>query len=193
MPLCLWLTTTCSNLSSLWRKGSKYAPKDTISTKTAQPDFPRVCVHWLQLQEWATFYAGAGGSGRLTQADYVVILEGVIAPNWDANWTLFEDNDNSHGTRGNKDNKCKQAKRRLGIHCEANPPESPDLNPIETIWRTIKQRLKNRGLILDGTGLRRAIQEEWNNITLEEINRAIDSMSKRVAELNERNGLPIPF
>jgi hypothetical protein len=27
------------------------------------------------------FYAGAGGSGRLTQADYVVILEGVVAPN----------------------------------------------------------------------------------------------------------------
>jgi hypothetical protein len=31
------------------------------------------------------FYTGVGGSGRLTQADYVVILEGVIAPNWDAN------------------------------------------------------------------------------------------------------------
>jgi hypothetical protein len=50
---------------------------------------------------------GTGGSGRLTQADYVVILEGVVAPNWDANWILLEDNDNSHGTRGVKDNKCK--------------------------------------------------------------------------------------
>jgi DDE superfamily endonuclease len=127
------------------------------------------------------FYTGAGGSGRLTQADYVVILEGVVAPNWDANWIPLEDNDNSHGTLGVKDNKCKQAKRRLGIKCESNPPQSPDLNPIETIWRTIKQRLKNRGLILDGTQLRRAIQEEWDNITLEEINRAIDSMPKRVA------------
>jgi DDE superfamily endonuclease len=114
------------------------------------------------------FYTGAGGSGRLTQADYVVILEGVVAPNWDANWILLEDNDNSHGTRGVKANKCKQAKRRLGIKCESNPPESPDLNPIKTIWRTIKQRLKNRGLILDGTELRRAIQEEWDDITLEE-------------------------
>jgi transposase len=81
----------------------------------------------------------------------------------------------------------------LCINCESNPPESPDLNPIKTIWRTIKQRLKNRGLILDGTELRRAIQEEWDNITLKEINRAIDFMPKRVAELNERNGLPIPF
>jgi hypothetical protein len=46
------------------------------------------------------FYTGAGGTGRLTQADYVEILE---------------DNDNSHGTRGNTDNKCKQAKRRLNV------------------------------------------------------------------------------
>jgi hypothetical protein len=41
--------------------------------------------------------------------------------------------------------------------------------------------------------LRRAIQEEWDNITLEEINKAINSMPKRVAAVNERNGLPIPF
>jgi DDE superfamily endonuclease len=139
------------------------------------------------------FYTSAGGSGRLTQADYVVILEDVVTLNWDLNWTLLEDNDNSHGTCSVKDNKCKQAKRRLGINCESKNPESPDLNPIETIWRTIKERLKNRGLILDPTELRRAIQEEWDNITLEEINRAIESMPKRVAELNERNGLPIPF
>jgi hypothetical protein len=37
------------------------------------------------------------------------------------------------------------------------------------------------------------IQEEWDNITLEEIKRAIESMPKRVAELNERNGLPMTF
>jgi DDE superfamily endonuclease len=135
------------------------------------------------------FYTGAGGSGRLTQADCVVILEGVVAPIW----ILLEDNDNSHGTRGNADNKCKQAKRRLGIKCESNPPESPDLNPIETIWRRIKQRLKNRGLILDPTDLRRAIQEEWDKITLEEINKAINSMPNRVAAVNERNRLPTPF
>jgi DDE superfamily endonuclease len=139
------------------------------------------------------FYTGSGGSGRLTQADYAVILEDVIAPNWDANCILLEDNDNSHGTRGIKDNKCKQAKTQLGIKCESNPPESPDLNPIETIWRIVKQRLKNRGLILDPTELRRAIQEEWDNITLKEINRAIESIPERVTELNERNGLPIPF
>jgi DDE superfamily endonuclease len=139
------------------------------------------------------FYIGSGGSGRLTQADYVVILEGVVASSWEPNWILLEDNDNSYGTRGNADDQCKQAKRRLGIQCESKPPESPDLNPIETIWRTIKQRLKNRGLILDPTELRRAIEEEWDKITLKEINEAISTMPDRVAAVNEHNGLPIPF
>jgi transposase len=105
----------------------------------------------------------------------------------------LEDNDNSHGTRGNADNKCKQAKRRLGIKWEANPPESPDLNPIETIWRTVKQRLKNRGPIFDSSELKRAIQEEWDKITLAEINEAIATMPERVATLSSRNGIPIPF
>jgi transposase len=105
----------------------------------------------------------------------------------------LEDNDNAHSTRGNKDNKLKQAKRRLGIKWEANCPESPDLNPIETIWRTIKQRLKNRGLILDPTDLRRAIEEEWDKITLEKINEAIATMPDRVTSVLERDGLPIPY
>jgi transposase len=105
----------------------------------------------------------------------------------------LEDNDNSHGTRGNADNKYKQAKRRLGIKWEANPPESPDLNPIETIWRTVKQRLKNRGPIFDSSELKRAIQEEWDKITLVEINEAIATIPERVATLNSRNRIPIPF
>jgi transposase len=123
----------------------------------------------------------------------VRILEDIVAPNWHPDWILLEDNDNSHGTRGNTNNKCKQAKQRLGIKWEANPPESPDLNPIETIWRMVKQRLKNQGPIFETAELRRAIQEEWDKITLEEINKAIATMPDRVAALNSRNGIPIPF
>ncbi|KAF7508107.1 hypothetical protein GJ744_009548 [Endocarpon pusillum] len=64
---------------------------------------------------------------------------------------------------------------------------------MESIWRLLKQRLKNRGLITDPTELQRAIEEEWDKITLEEINKAIATMPDRVAAVNERNGLPIPF
>jgi transposase len=89
---------------------------------------------------------------------------------------LLKDNDGLYSTCSKGINKVKKAKLRLGIKWEANPPESPDLNPIETIWRLVKQRLKNRGLICDVTELCRAIEEEWDKITLEEIDKAISTM-----------------
>ena len=87
----------------------------------------------------------------------------------------------------------KAVKARLGIKCESNPPESPDLNPIENIWRIIKQRLKNRGLIVDSNDLRNAIVEEWDRITLEDINKVVSTMPDRVKCLRQRDGCPIPY
>jgi hypothetical protein len=57
----------------------------------------------------------------------------------------------------------------------------------------VKQRLKNGGLILDPTELRRAIEEEWDNIILKEINEAIALMPDRVTCVLERDGLPILY
>jgi hypothetical protein len=57
----------------------------------------------------------------------------------------------------------------------------------------VKQRLKNRGPILKPADLWRAIKEEWDKITLEEINRAISTMPERVNAVLERDGAPIPF
>jgi hypothetical protein len=81
----------------------------------------------------------------------------------------------------------------LDIQWESNCAESPDLNLIETIWRIVKQRLKNRGPILKSAELRRAIKAEWDKITLKEINRAISTMPERVKAVLERDGVPIPF
>ncbi len=139
------------------------------------------------------FYTGSGIEGRLIQNDYMIILEQIVASEWDKDCVLIEDNDGSHGTKGKAFNKVKALKAHLGIQWEMNPPNSPDLNPIETIWRIIKQRLKSRGVIFEEAVLRRAIQEEWDKITLDEINKAISTMPDRVAVLNERNGRPIPY
>ena len=139
------------------------------------------------------FCIGTGKQGRLIQADYIKILEEVVAPEWDENLIFVEDNDGPHGTKGKADNKVKQAKIRLGIKWEAQPSNSPDLNPIETIWRTIKQRLKSRGVIFSVEALKQAIQEEWDKITIKEINKVISTMPDRVTSLNERFGKPIPF
>ena len=39
--------------------------------------------------------------------DYLVILEEVVAADWDESWILVEDNDNADGTQGNANNKLK--------------------------------------------------------------------------------------
>ena len=106
------------------------------------------------------FYIGTGKGGRLKQVDYIIFLEDVVALDWDVNCILLEDNDKAHGTRSKPTSQVNQVKQHLGITCESNPPASPDLNPIEGIWRTIKQRLKNRGIFFDKSELRRAIEEE---------------------------------
>jgi transposase len=97
-----------------------------------------------------------------------------------------EDND-GHGTKGKADN------IRLGIKWEAQPSNSPDLNPIETIWRTITQRWKSRGVIFSVEALKQAIQAECDKITIKEINKVMSTMPDRVTSLNERFGKPIPF
>ena len=139
------------------------------------------------------FYTGSGVGGRLVQVDYMVILEQIVVLEWNKDCVLVEDNDGPHETKDKRFNKVKALKAHLDIQWKMNPLNSPDLNPIETIWRIIKQRLKSKGVIFKEAILRRAIQEEWDKITIKEINKAISTMPDRVAALNERNGRPIPY
>ena len=83
-----------------------------------------------------------------------------------------EDNDGSHGTRS-AENIARFRKDKMNLDYIDNwPPNSPDMNPIETVWRILKSRVKLHKS-LDFKQLRRAIQEEWDHITIEEINEAI--------------------
>jgi hypothetical protein len=139
------------------------------------------------------FYEGTGKGGRLKQVDYIGFLEEIVAPDWNADCVLLEDNDKAHGTKSKPTSAVNQTKQRLGITCESNPSVSPDLNPIEGIWRTIKQRLKNRGIFYEKEDLRRAIEEEWDKISFTEINKLISTMPARVQALLAANGGSIPY
>ena len=61
------------------------------------------------------------------------------------------------------------------------PASSPDLNPIEHVWRLMKDRIHRRSpRPTTNILLRQAIQEEWDAITSEEIASLIASMPSRV-------------
>jgi hypothetical protein len=59
--------------------------------------------------------------------------------------------------------------------------------------RTIKQRLKNRGVINKVGQLRRAIEKRWDKLTMEEIKKACATMTARIDALYKSRGKPIPF
>lgn len=71
-----------------------------------------------------------------------------------------------------------------------HPAQSPDLNPIEGIWAIIKQCLRRR--IFDSKEeMKESLQEEWDKITLEEIQHRIADMPRRCATLIKSGGGPI--
>ena len=64
------------------------------------------------------------------------------------------------------------------------PPSSPDCSPIENVWRTMKQRIRQRTPFpTTNEALRVAIQEEWNAITSDELIALVDSVPTRVREV----------
>src|SRR5215208_4043667 len=89
-------------------------------------------------------------------------------PGLDADGVYVEDNAGVHGTI-----RCLvEAKKKLQIKLHDNPPGSPDLNPIEHIWRLIKSRIKQRKKFPRTLQeLKQAVQEEWDRITYKEINK----------------------
>ena len=103
-------------------------------------------------------------------------------------WLLQEDGDPSHGIR--KIGLAHEFKTRHNIHNHKHPAQSPDLNPIEGIWNILKQRLRYRRFDNDEE-VKKALCEEWDKITLEEIRKRISSMPQRCQYLKDTKGMPI--
>ena len=82
-----------------------------------------------------------------------------------------------------------------GIYTIYWPPYLPDLNLIETIWNWIKDYIKNRfgDVQLSYNNLRAAVKEEWEAITIEQLNSLIDSMRERCEAVIDAQGGYIKF
>ena len=83
------------------------------------------------------------------------------------------------------------AKRRaqLGIPKLTWPPYSPDLNPIENIWNLLKFRINARQPHPQSLNdVKQAIFEEWDRITVADIQKHVDSMPGRIQAVIKANG-----
>ena len=68
------------------------------------------------------------------------------------------------------------------------PPQSPDLNPIENVWKTLGEHSKARNPKITEQ-LWNALQEEWNKITQQDINKLISSCSRKCQSVIKTKGL----
>jgi transposase len=74
-----------------------------------------------------------------------------------------------------------------GVQVVPHPPWSPDLNPIENLWGTLKQKVQQRGP-LRGEALQKALEEEWAAIKSADFLAYATSMQDRLRAVVESGG-----
>ena len=69
------------------------------------------------------------------------------------------------------------------------PPQSPDLNPIETLWAWLKHRLSDYDAPPTSIhSLWERVQDVWNGFTEDECNKLIESMPERIEAVLKAKG-----
>ena len=101
------------------------------------------------------------------------------------------------GHRLQQDNDPKHASLRIedffekkGVNWWPTPPESPDLNPIENIWGSLKQYLRNVYKPKNLEELKSGIQQFWVTLTPEVCTQYIQHIQKVIPKVIENNGGP---
>ena len=126
-----------------------------------------------------------------TGSDYVRLVLG--GPLWDFYSELYE----ARGMvavmeDGAPIHRSMAAKDFHAAHCLEvlpHPAQSPDINPIEHVWKQLKTRINRREVrpkTLDELWV--AIQEEWGKITVDFINKLVDGMPKHVEAVLKAKG-----
>ena len=76
-----------------------------------------------------------------------------------------------------------------GIQKLVWPPNSPDLNPIENLWKILKDLLRHHNMSRNKLELIEIIQKVWNETSLEQLKQLISSMLNRIkVVILERGG-----
>lgn len=130
-------------------------------------------------------------SGMRKGVDYVdLILDGPL-------WDVFVEQSEEKGVvkvmeDGAPTHRSKAAQNfrsQNGLETFPHPAQSPDMNPIEHVWKRLKVLVNERPIQPENADmLWVALQEEWLNIDHAFINSLINSMPRRVQDLHSAKG-----
>ena len=118
-----------------------------------------------------------------------IILEAgllpFIAEKFSGGHRLFHDNDPKHSSRY-----IEEFFKRNNVNWYPTPPESPDLNPIENVWGSMKQYLRTHYKPKNLQELKDGIQHFWLTLTPEVCKRYIRHLEKVMPKIVEVQGDP---
>lgn len=100
---------------------------------------------------------------------------------------LYQDNDPKH--------KSKVVQEWLLYNCSKimkAPPQSPDLNPIEMVWNILDSKIRKHS-IKTKTKLQNRLQEEWQKIDFNYLQKIVRLMPRRLVEVIKRKGNPAKY
>lgn len=164
-----------------------------MKTEANNPEcFSRGVQKASSLSVWGCMSASGVGrlhvyEGTIKASDYIRILETNLRPSrqklfGNRPFRFQQDNAKPHTA------KITQAWFRTNhINPLPWPARSPDLSPIENLWRYLKRKLnKRRPRTVDS--LRQYLFEEWERIPVEKVKSLVESMPKRLNEVIKKKG-----
>ena len=98
---------------------------------------------------------------------------------------LYQDNDPKHSSH-----RIEDYFEEKGVYWWPTPAESPDLNPIENLWGSLKQYLRNTYKPKNLQELKDGIQHFWSTLTPEVCTRYITHLNKVIPTVVAKEGGP---
>lgn len=118
-----------------------------------------------------------------------VILEAGLLPfieeKFSSHHRLFHDNDPKHSS-----NLIEDFFEEKNVNWWPTPPESPDLNPIELVWGSMKQYLRTHYKPRNLEELKNEIEAFWVTLTPQVCKRYIGHLKKVIPKIVEVEGDP---